>query len=335
MLRKKSVLLLVSLFLVALLAACGGAEESSGGSESSSEGGSNTNESAAEKSDITIGFQVYGLQAEFATILTEAMEAKAEDLGVELVVMDGNYDVSTAISQLQSLETQNVDAIIVNPIDAEALNNTVNSIVENGTPVIGVNAFLTADKLSSYVGSPDVVAGEMETKQLVEALGGKGNVVIFEGPIGQSAQVERGQGIENILKEYPEITVLEKRTANWSRSEAMDIMENWLQSHGDNIDGVIGQNDEMALGALNALKAKGMDIPVVGVDGVYDALLALKSGDMVASIFQNAVAQGETAVEVAYKAAQGETLEELYEVPFELVTADNADEYIEKFYGDK
>jgi inositol transport system substrate-binding protein len=317
---RKPLVLLISLFLVAMLAACGAGEATSG------------SEDGGKEKKIKIGYQVYGLKGEFATMLTEAMEKKAKELGVELIVSDGNYDVSTAISQLQNFQTQQVDAIIVNPIDAEALNDTVNSIVDAGIPVLGVNAFLTADKLTSYVGSPDVKAGEMETKEMVEALGGKGNVVVFEGPIGQSAQIERGEGIDNILKDYPDIKIIEKRTANWSRSEAMSIMENWIQSHGDKIDGVIGQNDEMALGALNALRDKGMDIPVVGVDGVKDAVTTVKDGGMIASIFQNAIGQGETVVEAAVKAAKGEPVEKRYDVPFELIKKDNAQEYLDKYY---
>lgn len=280
---------------------------------------------------ITLGFQVYGLQGEYATNLTNAIKAKAKELGVKLVVMDGNYDVSTAISQLKNLESQKVKAIIIDPIDETALNDTVNQIVDAGTPVLGVNAFLTADKLSTYVGSPDVTAGESEAKQIVDAIGGKGNVVILEGPIGQTGQVGRHEGIHNIIDSNSDIKVLAEQTANWSRAEAMTIMENWIQTHGNKINAVIAQNDEMAIGALNALHAQGMDnVPVVGVDGVADALQAVKDGKMIATVFQNAKAQGDTVVEMAIKAAKGEPIEKKYEIPFELVKSDNVDQYIGK-----
>ncbi|WP_246218486.1 substrate-binding domain-containing protein [Litoribacterium kuwaitense] len=314
----KALLLVVVLATMVITAACA----NEGGSAEGSEG---KNDEA-----VKLGFQVYGLRGEYATNLTNAMEAKAEELGVELVVMDGNYDVSTAISQLTNLETQQVDAIIVNPIDEEALNNTVNQIVENGTPVLGVNAFLTAEKLTTFVGSPDVIAGEEETKQMVEALNGKGNVVMLEGPIGQTGQVGRRKGIDNILAENPDIKLLAEQTANWSRAEALSTMENWIQTYGDDIDGVIAQNDEMAIGAINALNAQGMnDIPVVGVDGVKDALQAVKEGTMIATVFQNAQEQGETVIELAIKAAKGEEIDQKYEIPFELVTKENVDEYLE------
>lgn len=280
--------------------------------------GSNDDKNSGEDK-LTIGFQASGLETEYIAKLSDAMEKAAEEQGVELVVMDGNYDMNTVISQLNTLESQKVDAIVVNALDAEALNSTIDPIVERGTPVIGVTASLTAENLTSYVGSPDVVGGEMAAKEIAEALGGEGNILILEGPIGISAQIERKEGIYNVLKEYPDIKVLEEKTANWSRSEAMSIMENWIQVYGDDVNGVIGQNDEMALGALNALKDKNMDVPIVGIDGIDDAQTAVEKGEMVATIFQNAEEQGKKAVEVAIKAAKGEKVEELYEVPFELI----------------
>lgn len=321
-LTKKTVLSLVVAVMMIVLAACGSGGNAGGANESGGQGSGDS---------ITLGFQVYGLQGEYATNLTDAMKAKAEELGVKLIVMDGNYDVSTAISQLRNFESQKVDAIIVNPIDETALNDTVNQIVDNGIPVLGVNAFLTAEKLVTFVGSPDVKAGETEAQQIMDAIGGKGNVVILEGPIGQTGQVGRKEGIYNILKKNPDVKVIAEKTANWSRAEAMTIMENWIQTHGDKIDAVIAQNDEMAIGALNALAARGMnDVPVVGVDGVKDALQAVKDGKMIATVFQNAKVQGETVIEMAIKAAKGEQIEKRYEIPFELVTKENVDQYIGK-----
>ncbi|WP_028392031.1 substrate-binding domain-containing protein [Bacillus cihuensis] len=318
---KGSLLLLVLLIMTTMVAACSSNLETSSGSGDSKQ--------KKDSDSIKIGFQVYGLRGEFATNLTEAMKAHAKEIGVDLVVMDGNYDVSTAISQLKNLESQKVDAIIVNPIDEEALNATVDEIVNAGTPVLGVNAFLTSEKLNSYIGSPDVVAGETEAQQIVDALGGKGNVVLLEGPIGQTGQTKRREGIDNILEKNKDIKLIAEQTANWSRAEAMTIMENWIQTHGDKINAVIAQNDEMAIGAINALRAKGMtDVPVVGVDGVNDALQAVKKGEMIATVYQNAIEQGKTVVDMAVKAAKGETIEKQYEIPFELVTDENVDEYL-------
>ncbi|UOF90415.1 substrate-binding domain-containing protein [Fodinisporobacter ferrooxydans] len=314
----------VTSMMATLLVGCG----SSATTTQNSSNKNSNQQSGTSSKKLKIGFSVYGLKAEFANLLKNSMEKEAKAKGVDLLVMDGNYSANTAISQLQNLATEKVNAIIVDPIDANALNNTVNQIVDQGIPVIGVNAKMTAQKLTSYVGSPDVKAGEMEAEQMAKALNGKGNIVILDGPIGQSAQIERKQGIFNVLKKYPEIHVLAEKTANWSRAEGLTLMENWLQAFSGKINGVIGENDEMALGAEKALQEKNLKLPVVGVDGVKDALTAVKDGKQIASIYQNAIAQGKKSLDVAVEAAQGKKIDKNYDIPFELVTKDNVDKYL-------
>jgi putative xylitol transport system substrate-binding protein/inositol transport system substrate-binding protein len=202
----------------------------------------------------------------------------------------------------------------------------VDKAVEAGIPIVGVNTRVKSDKLTSYVGSQDVTAGEMEMQKIVDLLGGKGNIVIIEGPMGQSAQIERREGIRNILDKNPDIKVLAEKTANWSRSEAMTVMETWLQAF-DQIDAIVAENDEMALGAREAVKAAGKDIPAIGVDGITDALNAVENDDLVASIFQDGAGQGSKAVEVLVNAIKGDTVEENYWIDFEEVNKDNVAEF--------
>ena len=131
---------------------------------------------------------------------------------------------------------------------------------------------------------------------------------MIEGPIGQSAQIQRGQGNMEVLKKYPDIKLIEHKTANWSRAEAQSLMENWLTAHPDQINGLIGQNDEMALGGLQAVKAAGIDfskIPTAGIDGVSDAIRAVKAHQMV-SILQDATAQAQGALDVALRHLAGD-----------------------------
>ena len=140
----------------------------------------------------------------------------------------------------------------------------------------------------------------MEALSVIQGIGGKGNVVIIEGPIGQSAQIERREGNMQALKANPNVKVLEMQTANWSRAEALDLMENWLNAYPGKIDGVIGQNDEMALGAIQAIEQAGLnvkDFAIAGIDGVTDAMLAVKDDKMV-SILQDATAQAQGALDV-------------------------------------
>jgi len=257
-----------------------------------------------------IGAALYGLNAEFMQLWAAAAEAHpAVKQGlVELTIFDGRYDALVQQEQFETMITQGFDAIIFAPIDAEAGAAAVEAAVAAGIPVFGTNTMANTDKLSSYVGSDDVQSGYMEAKFLLDKIGCTGNVVIIEGPLGQSAQIQRLEGNQKALAECPDVKVLEQQTANWSRAEAQTLMENWLTVHGDTINGVIGQNDEMALGAIEAIKAAGMDpksFAIVGIDGITDALLAVKAGDM-ASILQDGGAQAQGSVDLAIKAAMPE-----------------------------
>lgn len=316
--KKKLLSVLMCAAMVASLAVgCGAADKDA----------KKASKSDSDSSDkIKIGITLYSLKNEFTVRLANAAEAKADELGVELVVYDGNYDPSTQISQVETMISDGCDGIILNPQDAEACAPCVDKADAAGIPVVGVNTRVQSDKLTSYVGSQDVKAGEMEMQKVADLLNGKGKIVIIEGPMGQSAQIERREGIQNILDQYPDIEVLAEKTANWSRSEGMTVMENWMQAF-DQIDAIVAENDEMALGAREAVKAAGKDIPAVGVDGITDALNAVENGDLVVSIFQDGAGQGSKAVEVLVNKIKGESVEENYWIDFEEVNKDNVAEF--------
>jgi ABC-type sugar transport system substrate-binding protein len=201
-----------------------------------------------------------------------------------------------------------------------------------GIPVVGVNTMVESDLLTSYVGSQDVSAGEDIMQFMIDHLGkDEFNIVIIEGPMGQSAQLQRIEGIENILAKYPKIKELARNTANWSRSEAMSLMETWINSFGSDIHAVIAENDEMALGARQAIEDAGLDIPCIGIDGITDAVTAIQEGRMIASDFQNAEGQMVGAIEAAVKAVNGEQVEQFNWIPFEMITPENAVEYVNKY----
>jgi inositol transport system substrate-binding protein len=279
---------------------------------------------------IKIGVTHYGLKNEYTILLSKAQRSTAAKLGVNLDIFDGNYDVNTQLKNFEYMISHQYDAIIFSPVDVDAMAVAVEKAILAGIPVIGVNTRVNSDKLTSYIGSNDVSAGEMEMNYLADKMGGKGNIVIIEGPIGSSAQVQRREGIHNVLKKYPRIKVLSEKTANWSRAEAFTLMENWLQLFDDKINGVCGQNDEMALGAIQSLTRRGLKIPVVGVDGISDGLKAVKNKLLSATAFQDAWGQGSQSVEIAVKYLNGEKVEKNYWIPFELVTAGNVDRYFSR-----
>lgn len=315
--KKRVVSLLLCVAMVGTMAmGCGAADKEAKKDEKKTE----------SEGTLKLGITLYSLKNEFTVRIANAAEKKAKEMGAELVVYDGNYDPSTQISQVETMISDGVDGIILNPQDAEACAPCVDKAVEAGIPIVGVNTRVKSDKLTSYVGSQDVTAGEMEMQKIVDLLDGKGKIVIIEGPMGQSAQIERREGIQNVLDKNSGIEVLAEKTANWSRSEGMTVMENWLQAF-DEIDAIVAENDEMALGAREAVKAAGKDIPAVGVDGITDALTAIKNGDLVASMFQDGAGQGSKSVEVLIQAIKGEKVEENYWIDFEEVNKDNVAEF--------
>lgn len=257
---------------------------------------------AAGPQTYRIGAAVYGLQAEYMRLWTTALERHPDVQSglIDITVFDGRYDASVQQSQFETMVTQGFDGIIFVPIDIEAGAAAVAYAHAAGVPVVGSNTRVNSDLLASYVGSDDVLSGYMEAMSVIEGIGGSGNVVIIEGPIGQSAQIERREGNMRALAENPNVNVLEMQTANWSRAEALDLMENWLNAHPGQIDGVIGQNDEMALGAIQAIEQAGLnvrDFAIAGIDGVTDAMLAVQEDKMV-SILQDATAQAQGALDV-------------------------------------
>lgn len=327
---------MLALALILVMTGCGtksSGGESSPNSEPIGSKPAETQSAAPADKKFKIGVTHYGLKNEFTVLISDAQKAKAKELGVDIEIFDGNYDVNTQISQFENMIAQGFDAIIFSPVDVDAMSVAVEKAVAAGVPVFGVNTRVNSDKLTSYIGSNDVTAGEFEMNFIAEKIGGKGNIVIMEGPIGSSAQVQRREGIHNVLAKYPDIKVLAEKTANWSRAEGLSLMENWLQAFKGEINAVVGQNDEMALGALQALEGKGLtdrnQIPVVGVDAISDALQAVKDGRMNATVFQDAKGQGAQSVEVAVKYLKGEKIEKEYWIPFQLVTPDNIEKFMQ------
>lgn len=306
---------------------------------------------AMAQEKIKIGAAPYGLNAEFMQIWAAALqEHPAVKSGeVELTVFDGRYDALVQQDQFKTMVTQKYNAIIFAPIDVDAGAAAVQSAADAGIPVVGSNTRVNSDLLASYVGSDDTISGYMEAKTVLDKIGCKGNVVILEGPVGQSAQISRLEGNKKALAECPDVKILEDQTANWSRAEAQTLMENWLTAHPKQINGVIGQNDEMALGAIEAIKAAGLDVKsfaIAGIDGITDALHAVKAGEMT-SILQDARAQAQGALDLAiFNAKKGDYKpqsdiwatykdmpwkdgkEKIYNVPWTPVTAENVDKLL-------
>lgn len=284
----------------------------------------------------TIGVSMALFDDNWQTVLRNEMLAYAETLdNVTLQMEDGAGDISRQQSQIDNFIASGVDAILMVLVDADSGQAMSAAAEAAGTPIVFVNlAPPNVDSLpdkQAWVGSDEVLAGTLQATEICRLLGGQGDAVLLMGLLGTSGQRGRTEGVHKVL-ETPEcsgIKIVDEQTANYMRTPGIDLMTNWLTS-GIQPKAVFANNDEMALGAIQALKSAGipMDQVVVGgVDATKDAMAAMKAGDLDVTVFQNAKAQGIAAIDVAMKIIKGEPYEKKTVVPFELVTPENLADY--------
>jgi len=293
-------------------------------------------DTATQCTDLRVGVTPYGMSS-FIAQGQEGMEAFAAANDIELLWTSAENDIATQASQMETFINQGVDAIIIAPVGAETLGPQLQAAADAGIPVIAVNTTLANDALiTSSVLPDDVAAGAQEMQQMADHLGGKGNIVILQGPLGSSPELDRTEGINSVLANYPDIKVLAIETANWSRVESANLMANWLTSFAGQIDGVVSENDDMALGAIQAMKEAGVSplLPVVGVDGIEDGLRAIEAGEMIGSSLQHGRVQLAAGLAVAQKVVCGEMVEKYYVYTMPPINAGNVASYLGNVVSD-
>jgi putative xylitol transport system substrate-binding protein len=235
-----------------------------------------------------------------------------KDGTVQITVFDGKYDPLVQSNQIDTAITQKFDAIIMAPFDLQASGPPIEKAMAAKIPVI-VSALKTATTdYSSSIIVNDTEGGRIIAEEMAKRLPNGGNIVLMEGPIGQSAQIERRAGVDAGLAKHPNIKLLADKSGNWSRAEGQALMENWLLAHKGKINGVLAENDEMALGAVVAMKSAGIDlkaVPVIAIDGIADAKRAVADGDMAVTLYKYARAEGQGAVDLALRQVIGDKYE--------------------------
>lgn len=290
----------------------------------------NDADSKGEGDKIVIGWTDANLSNESNAICANAATEYAKQFdNVEFIVNDGEGTADNQIAQCEAFVAQGVDAVIISPYDFDACVTAAQVCVDANIPVF-VAKGLIADMsvVETYVGSNDFNAGTIEMEYIADLLKGKGNIVVIEGPTGVTGAVLRNDGIAETLKKYPDIKTLYSQPADWYRDKAMGLMENWIQLGAD-IDAVVAHNDEMALGAYDALEAAGItDVPVIGIDGIEAAVVSVGEGKLAASILQDSKTIGEKAIDVAIDLANGKTVEKEYDIPYQVITKDNYKDFL-------
>jgi inositol transport system substrate-binding protein len=289
-----------------------------------------------------IGVSMALFDDNFLTVLRNGIQEMADGTdGVEVQIEDAQNDVAKQLDQINNFVASGVDAIIVNPVDTSATQAMTNAAEAAGVPLVFVNRQpINVDTLpdnQAFVASNEIESGTLETFEIckmlrAEGLGGGAKAYVMMGELSNQAAVQRTKDIEDILGTdmCNFITVIDQQTANWSREQANSLMTNWLAS-GEEFNAVITNNDEMALGAIQAMKAAGIDmadVVVGGVDATQDALSSMQAGELDVTVFQNAAGQGSGALNAAIALANGEDVDQKVYIPFELVTPANIDGYL-------
>lgn len=286
--------------------------------------------------DYRIGVSIAKVDDNFMTYVRRNLEEAGKAEKISLQFEDAQGDVVRQLNQVQSFLAQNVDAVIVLPVDTAATVNITRAATTAKVPLVYVNRRPDDPKLPAgvvAVASDDLQAGQLQGQFIAKQLNGKGNIALIMGELTQNATRGRSDGLKEALKAYPGIKVIAQQNADWDRSKGMDLTSNWLTG-GTHFDAIVANNDEMAIGAAMALQQAGMgkgQVPVVGVDGLPDGQAAIKRGLLAASVFQDPRGQAVQAVQSALRMIRKEPVQADVWVPYELITPGNLADYTARF----
>ncbi|EFW37902.1 D-ribose ABC transporter substrate-binding protein [Treponema phagedenis] len=267
-------------------------------------------------SSVTVGLSVSTLNNPFFVTLVDGAKAEAKSAGINLIVVDAGDDVAKQTNSIEDMISKKVQVLIVNPVDSDAVAPAVNDAIKAGIPVIAVDRAVNGANVTCTIASDNVQGAELATQYLVELVGKGSKVAELQGILGASATVDRGKGFHNVADK--ELKVVAQQTANFNRSEGLSVAENILQANGD-IKGIFAHNDEMALGAIEAAASAKKNIVIVGFDATDDAIAAIKSGKMAATVAQKPGLMGQTAVQTAISILKKESIPAKIPVNVELV----------------
>ena len=290
-----------------------------------------------------IGVSMALFDDNFLTVLRNGMDAKGKELGVELQIEDAQNDVAKQLDQINNFIASGVSAIIVNPVDTSATQAMSDAAAAANIPLVYVNREpVNVDTMpdnQAFVASKEMDSGTLQTKEVCrlfkEAGKTEANIYVIMGELSNQAAVMRTKDIHDVIAGPDcgvKVNILDEQTSNWSRDQAQNLMTNWL-SGGAAFDGVIANNDESAIGALQAMKAAGTDmgaVVVAGIDATQDALAAMQAGELDVSVFQDAAGQGAGALDAAIKLSKGEAVDQKVYIPFQLVTPANIGDFLTK-----
>ncbi len=320
---KKKILAMVlcSAMLAAMTAGCTPESSSSG----------NDDAAASEEGSGKVFMTVSNQQNEFMVGMGESFLEIGEAAGYDVQLMDADLDATQQVSQIETAISEGAEAILIEPCSVDGLTSGLQAAHDAGIPIFVIHNNVSATDLITSLIHVDVQqGGELKMERVMEDIGGKGNIAIMTGTLGQDTTNQICSGYDKVLAEYPDVEVVFEGAGNWGATDAAPLAENWLAS-GKEIDAIVCNNDGMALGVIPVLESAGKtgEILVYGLDATSEGLKAVKEGTMAATIYVDAHAEIEKAFEMLEAVKAGEEVEAEYVVPAVLVTQENVDEYLE------
>jgi len=284
------------------------------------------------KEDVTIALVTKAMDSEFWLMVAAGARAGAEERpGVKLTIVapDREINVDQQVSILEDQVRRGVKALVVSPAGSAQVMSALELASSRGIPVVLIDTDAPFAKKVSYIGTDNRRGGQLAAKCLVDRLAGQGDVALISGVPGNESQDARAQGFIDAVAQVPGMKLVAQQPANSERSLGLTVMENMLTAHPD-VRGVFATNDQMALGAMEALDARGLrgKVAIVGFDATKEAVQATVDGKLAGSVAQNPRAMGQKGVEAALAALDGRPVDKRIDTGTELVTKENAEKYL-------
>lgn len=265
----------------------------------------------------TLAIVVSTLNNPFFVTMKDGAQAKAKELGYNLIVLDSQNDPSKELSNVEDLTIRGIKAILINPTDSDAVSNAIRIANRAKIPVLTLDRGANNGTVVSHIASDNIVGGEMAGHFIQEKVGAQAKIIQLEGIAGTSAARERGEGFMNTVNNS-KMKLLASQPADFDRTKGLNVMENLLAANAD-VEAVFAQNDEMALGALRAVQAAGKNVVIVGFDGTDDGIAAVKRGQLAATIAQQPDLIGALGIETADQMLKGEEVDAYIPVPLKII----------------
>jgi ribose transport system substrate-binding protein len=276
----------------------------------------------AQKKKVVLGYSVQDLGNQYWVTVADGIKSRAKELGVNVVVLDARTDPNKQLSQIEDLLQKKVDVLLLSPWDPDSASTGVKAANKKKTPVVVLDVGVSSGKIETFIVSDNLKGGEIAGEYIAKMIGAKGKVAHIQCQLGYKIPALRGEGFTKVMNSN-KIAIVAKQPADSQRSMGLTVMQNILQAHPD-LDAVFCENDEMALGAMEAIKAARKSVKVLGFDGTGDAVTSIKNGEMAGTVAQQPYEMGRMGVDAALKVLKHQKLNAVTYVPVKLITKETA-----------